>query len=184
MTKEGRQSGFAHASSELVHGFTLIELLVVIAIIGLLASVVLVALNGARIKARDVKRKADLKQIYTALELYYNEYGGYPSSAWPSVDYRITASLAQEPKMLNYLAKFPKDPSGADNCYSNGYLYISNVYNDGSSNNAKASSYVLYATLEDQATSNLSNAGNDAWLAGGANACTSSRPNYRLGLYN
>lgn len=60
------------------NGFTLIELLVVISIIGLLASVVLVALNATRIKARDAKRVADLKQIRTALDLYQSDKGHYP----------------------------------------------------------------------------------------------------------
>jgi len=60
------------------YGFTLIELLVVIAIIGLLSSVVLTSLSGARESARDTRRKQDLRQVKTALEQYYNDNGKYP----------------------------------------------------------------------------------------------------------
>ncbi len=59
-------------------GFTLIELLVVIAIIGVLSTLAVVSLNSARQKARDAKRVADVKQIQTALELYYNDNNSYP----------------------------------------------------------------------------------------------------------
>lgn len=65
-------------------GFTLLELLVVIAIIGLLSSVVLASVNSAREKARDARRKADLKTAVQAIELYYNDHGTYQitDSGW------------------------------------------------------------------------------------------------------
>lgn len=60
-------------------GFTLIELLVVIAIIGLLSTLAVVALGSARQKANDAKRLSDIKQIQTALELFYTDNNSYPT---------------------------------------------------------------------------------------------------------
>lgn len=63
-------------------GFTLIELLVVIAIIGLLSSIILASLNSARVKGRDARRVADLRQLQTALGFYYDKFGKYPGENW------------------------------------------------------------------------------------------------------
>lgn len=63
-------------------GFTMIELLVVISIIGLISVASIVALNGARAKARDARRYNDLKVIKKALDLYYFDHGAYPNSGF------------------------------------------------------------------------------------------------------
>lgn len=103
-------------------GFTLIELLVVIAIISLLASVILVSLNSARAKARDAKRDADLKQVSTALEFYYDKYGRYPDrSIIGGLDCSgFTGDAASGNTFLSllvsegFLSKYVADPKGGD----------------------------------------------------------------------
>jgi prepilin-type N-terminal cleavage/methylation domain-containing protein len=89
-------------------GFTLIELLVVIAIIGLLSTLAVVALSSARTKARDSKRVADMKQVQTAMELYYNTNSAYPSCAAGSL---VSACAALSPDYLPGVASL-KDPGG------------------------------------------------------------------------
>lgn len=65
-------------------GFTLIEMLVVVAIVGLLSSVVVVGVGGAREKARDTKRVADLRQIQTYLEANYGTEYTDIAAAYPA----------------------------------------------------------------------------------------------------
>ncbi|MFA6393928.1 MAG: prepilin-type N-terminal cleavage/methylation domain-containing protein [Patescibacteria group bacterium] len=100
-------------------GFTLIELLVVIAIIGLLSTLAVVSLNNARLKSRDARRVSDVKQIQTALELYYNDVTAYPASAASgsailngSVTYMAVVPTAPTPPTGNAYA-YTQTESGA-----------------------------------------------------------------------
>ncbi len=106
-------------------GFTLIELLVVIAIIGLLASVVLLALNSARAKSRDAKRIADMRQLASAMELYFNDYSHYPTSSGGGTLAKLSTTVA--PGLSpNYIGLVPESPTPADTpCTpaNNEYLY-------------------------------------------------------------
>lgn len=108
-------------------GFTLIELLIVIAIIGVLASIVLVSMGGARAKARDAVRQSDARQIGSAMELYYGDGDAYYTSA--------TVPTA----ISTYMTTFPKDPkSKAD------YGWVNN------SNPSDDQKFCVYMTMENK----------------------------------
>jgi prepilin-type N-terminal cleavage/methylation domain-containing protein len=61
-------------------GFTLIELLIVIVILGILAAVVVFAVNGITNKGQNAACKADVQSVTTAAEAAYAQTGTYPAS--------------------------------------------------------------------------------------------------------
>ncbi len=64
-------------------GVTLIEMLTVVSIIGLLATIGNASYSEVRRLGRDVRRFSDMKQIQTALELYFASHNYYPSDGAP-----------------------------------------------------------------------------------------------------
>ena len=110
--------------------FTLIELLVVIAIIGLIATLSVLALTNARINARDTKRFADIKQMQTALDLFFNDAGRYPSiEEFNSGKLEYYSSSGT----TTYVVQMPAAPVQADgDCSNSDNLYNYSPALDGS----------------------------------------------------
>jgi prepilin-type N-terminal cleavage/methylation domain-containing protein len=131
-------------------GFTLVELLVVISIIGVLATLVLLQLGTARARARDTKRIADVNQVRTAVELYYEDNSGaYPSAI-------------SDANLGKYLSgsRVPKDPLTA--------VAYSYSYHTGSS--GKIDGYHIWTQLEQSAAALASdadiNSSGSGWTGG------------------
>lgn len=110
--------------------FTLIEMLVVVFIIGILATLIIISVSSARAKGRDTKRVADLKSIQTALEMFYEVNGKYPTTdgATPDINPDQTGSysttwvdskvalewengLGSQSFLGKYISPLPKEPT-------------------------------------------------------------------------
>lgn len=163
-------------------GFTLVELLVVIAIIGLVASIVLVSLNPVRMRARDSRRKADFRQLQTALELYQDKYNTYPAvgggaggicngalnehnDVWcrnTRNNNQVTQIQNWIPGLEEFVSTMPQNPKMGPAAWPYPYHYYSPSSNQ----------YVLVAGIENL-TDPDSCAGGAAytWFDGAASAC-------------
>lgn len=133
-------------------GFTLIELLVVMTIVAVLAGISLVSYQGARRSARDGKRKTDLEQIRSALEMCRADAdnGSYPAGLLYSGD-EVTCSVQASDR--DYLT-IPSDPIPGKQ-----YVYT----------RVTANSYTLCASLE-----------NESGIGTGCGDCGPEACNYKV----
>lgn len=141
-------------SKSLQKGFTIVELLIVIVVIGILAALVLNTFSGVQKRARDTQRQTDTNALFTQLEAYYNEKGGYPTLAqWNSIASATTlfkgvsedALVAPNPATPTTFAwRATATTNTADDYDDYGY-----VVNAGCVTADKCTSFTLWYTKED-----------------------------------
>lgn len=127
-------------------GFTLIELMIVMIIMGILAAIGTTAFVSSMKKGRDSTRKANLRSITNALEMYYNDKGKYPvgesggikgcgtdaaRTLCPAANGAFQDETPSTPTM--YMPKLPTDPLSSQK-----YYYVS----------ATGVQFQIYARLE------------------------------------
>ena len=129
-------------NKKLLGGFTLIELLIVMAILGVLAVVVLVAINPVQqlARTRDAGRKSGIGQIGRALEAYYTSHNGsyMPATGGTFLNVLSTSGeISTPPSQISFRGGYTAQVT-CSNAQS-GWCYLSNL--------AEA---VVYTELESQ----------------------------------
>jgi len=141
-------------------GFTLIELLVVISIIGFLSTLAVVSLKNAREKARDTARLADLRQIKNAMEMYYNDYRGYPSATYNG---KIGIGGSLDTLLKPYLPKMPVDPSGASDSPANSVHYYYYDVDQPCNGGEFTSAALIFASVMEKTAGNAAQICSTPW---------------------
>lgn len=121
------------------NGFTLIEIMVATMIVAMLSIIGVVSYNSVNKRSRDAKRKSDLEQVRSALEMYRTDNGWYPGSSQvfiPLTD--LSSSLVP-----TYLPSIPADPKGTTYYYSPVQGASANIYQ-----------YCVCASVEAEAVKN------------------------------
>lgn len=88
-------------------GYTLVELMVAISILALLFAAGVTSYSKASGRSRDAKRKSDIEQLRSALEMYRADNSSYPSTGtvWQDITIALDTALVS-----SYMPSLPIDP--------------------------------------------------------------------------
>lgn len=98
-------------------GFTLIEILIIVGVIGLILTLVTIALNSKAKESRDLKRLVDINALRDGLQLVKNETGTYVSS-YCALDTVSACGKQANSELLRFMPKLAvvNDPSSLVAC--------------------------------------------------------------------
>ena len=137
-------------------GFTLIELLIVMAILGVLAVVVLVAINPAEqlARTRDTGRVSAVTQMGHAVQAYYTSHNAvYPPAASWSVDLTNSGEVSIIPASITYPACGAACTVCTGNIINGNWCYLTS-----------ATDTIVFAKLESRNYNSKCGTTNDAFV--------------------
>jgi len=108
-------------------GFSLTELMVAISIISTVGTITTAKLDNALSSARDANRKMNIRQVQTALNIYYDDFNSYPvyqTESKPSSEGWEYIENILENQENQYISALPEDPLNEDK-------YIYKYWSDG-----------------------------------------------------
>ena len=97
-------------------GFSLTELMIAVSIIGSVGTLAGAQIDDILPMARDAQRKANVRQVQTALNLFYDDHGQYPitTASEPTAQgWQLIKDILESPSET-YVPEMPHDPLDTD----------------------------------------------------------------------
>lgn len=101
-------------------GFTLVELLIVVVILGVLAAIAIPQFSASTDDSKAAALDATLSNLRTAIELYYQQHGSYPSAVAAGGTF---GAVDTEAAFVSQLVKFTSAAGAASNTKDTTYKY-------------------------------------------------------------